>query len=103
MGQITKPKYDSTEVPIMKGTFITRSDNELGDGPFNSIRWAYEVHLKTPYGFCDYHFAIMYGNADCPQRIDFFKKASPRFDAKPDYVWNNPAYASPESTKESVQ
>jgi hypothetical protein len=55
----------------MKETFLTRNDEGIGEGIFDSIAWAYETHVKradNPRA----GFAVLYGNEDSPDRIDFF-------------------------------
>ena len=75
----------------MRETFMTRHDSEVGEGIFDSIAWAYEVHLhESDPG--DFDSAILFGNEDCPQRIEFYSLESPTIDDTPARVWVNPEY-----------
>ena len=70
----------------MKRTLLTRKDKDVGLGEFDSIAWAYEVCLKTPDPKI-YDYAILYGNEDCPDRIEFFGEN--KFGTPPMFVWKN--------------
>lgn len=67
-------------------TLITRKDDNVGDGVFDSIAWALEQHVKTEDTGI-YHSAILYGNEDSPERIDFYTKAEPKVTDKVAYIW----------------
>lgn len=73
----------------MHTTFISRRDDEVGQGTFDSIAWAFEVHVKQP-DTGEYNSAILHGNEDCPDKIEFWRAANPRYDAPPDYVYTCP-------------
>ena len=69
----------------MTGIFITRKDTNVGVGEFDSIAWAFEVHVKqtdTRY----FNSAILRGNEDSPEEIHFFRSANPLNEAK-STVW----------------
>ena len=55
--------------------FITRAD-ECGVSPYDSIAWAFEVHMRTQDTGL-YNSAILYGNEDAPYKIEFFTQAVP--------------------------
>lgn len=65
----------------MRSVFITRNDNS-----FDSIQWAFEVHVKQPdtRGF---NSAILHGNEDCPESIHFYTSPDPRYNDKAVAVW----------------
>ncbi len=68
---------------------LTRKDIGIGEGAFDSVNWALTTHAQiVDHG--KYNFAILYGNADCPNRIEFYKRANPTIRSKPSYVWVDP-------------
>ncbi len=68
-------------------TLLTRKNKNVGVGVYDSIAWAFEVHLKEPDNK-KYKSAVMYGyNEDSPDRIDFYTVASPKVDSKIARVW----------------
>lgn len=71
----------------LRQTVITRAD-AVGAEPFDSIAWAFEVHVKTP-DTGEYNFGCIVGNEDAPDRIAFWRAAEPAFDAEPDYIWES--------------
>ena len=60
----------------MKEVMLTRKDDNLGDGVFDSIAWAFEQHVKTP-DTGEFNAAILYGNEDAPCCIDFYREPEP--------------------------
>lgn len=68
-------------------TQLTRSD-EAGCEPYDSIQWAFDVHLKREDDG-KYHYAILYGNEDAPRIIEFWRDAIPNYNQLPDYIWRN--------------
>ncbi len=64
---------------------LTRAD-EIGAGPFDSIAWALETHCGAA-DTGEYNFAILYGNEDAPQAIQFWRAVNPDHNAPPDWVW----------------
>jgi hypothetical protein len=70
----------------MKITYLTRKDADLGEGLFDSIAWAYEVHVKEPDPRV-YNFAILHGNEDAPSKIEFFVQENPNVDDVASWVW----------------
>ncbi len=65
----------------MNSVFITRNDNS-----FDSIQWAFEVHVKQP-DTRDYNSGILNGNEDCPESIHFYATNDPRYDDAAIAVW----------------
>jgi hypothetical protein len=63
---------------------LTRKD-VVGADLFDSIRWAFEEHLCEPDNG-DYHFAVLYGNEDSPDRIDFYSD-EPQVNQPPRRIW----------------
>ena len=73
-------------------SFLTRKDSEVGEGDFDSIAWAFETHVKAP-DTGEYQTAVLYGNEDAPERIEFFKNADPNHDEVADYIWIDPDFS----------
>jgi len=73
--------------------FLTRRDTDVGVGEFDSVKWAIETHLgRNPDAF-PYHYAnsaILFGNEDCPDRIDFYESESPTITDTPVFTWPAP-------------
>lgn len=69
-------------------TLLSRKDmTGVAVEPYDSIKWAYEVHLKTEDpGPEVYDLAILTGNEDAPNMIEFFAPGA-LCDAKPSFVW----------------
>lgn len=67
---------------------LTRHDPDVGVGAFDSIAWAYEVHLKEPDPHT-YKFAILHGNEDCPFRIQFWREEAPLYRHPPERDWRS--------------
>jgi len=70
-------------------TVLTRHDTDVGIGEFDSIAWALEVHV----GIADsgeYQFAILEGNEDWPDNIEFYVAAEPTVYDEPAFVWCDP-------------
>lgn len=65
--------------------FLTRTD-EVGEGPFDSIAWALEIHVKAPDSR-EFNAGMLFGNEDAPSRIEFWRAANPGHGAEPDFVW----------------
>lgn len=70
----------------MGQSYLTRDDHDVGAGSFDSVNWALTEHVKIA-DTGEYRAALLTGNEDAPERIDFFTDAAPRFDASPAYVW----------------
>lgn len=71
-------------------TLLTRKDDNVGEGLFDSIEWAFSEHLKEPDN-PEFNAAILYGNEDAPDRIDFYREAEPLITSKVARVWTRPA------------
>ena len=75
----------------MKTTYLTRKDADwvVGDQvstEFDSIAWAFEVHVnRADEGI--YHAAMLYGNEDCPAKIEFYTQAEPTVNDAPAWTW----------------
>lgn len=65
---------------------LTRKDAGLGVGLFDSVAWAFEVHLKEPDNPL-FKSAVLHGNEDCPDRIEFYARSMPLVTSKPAMVW----------------
>jgi len=53
----------------MKSTFINSVDD---------MSWLFDTHLKENKEFYpEYNSAILYGNEDCPEKIELYKKKNP--------------------------
>ncbi len=66
-------------------TTLTRHD---WSNQFDSIKWALETHVgMQDHG--EYNFAVLYGNEDCPERIDFYHSSNPGWQDEVQYVWEN--------------
>lgn len=68
-----------------KTEVLTRKDSH-GCEPYDSIQWAFEVHVKEPDTGI-YNFAIQYGYGDTPDRIEFWVSENPNYDEEPSMVW----------------
>lgn len=71
----------------MQETFITRKDMDVGVGEYDSIAWAFEVHVKKP-DRVDINSALLCGSEDAPTQIIFFASAEPTIDEEPVFVWD---------------
>jgi hypothetical protein len=69
-------------------TYLTRKDEGVGEGLFDSVKWALETHVQIP-DECIYNFALLYGNEDAPSKIEFWRN-EPHMLA-PDYKEHTPA------------
>lgn len=67
--------------------YMTRKDEGIGEGLFDSIAWALEVHVKQPDTHV-YQTAILHGNEDYPLSIVFFTQSEPTVFDVPAYVWH---------------
>lgn len=64
---------------------LSRRDEGLGAGLFDSIKWAFEQHVHEPDSGL-YNYGILYGSEDCPDRIDFWID-EPENNMPPRWVW----------------
>jgi hypothetical protein len=53
-------------------TILTRSDH-VGVEPYDSIKWALDVHIKQP-DTGEFNYGILHGNEDAPLRIQLWKQ-----------------------------
>jgi hypothetical protein len=67
---------------VCRQLLLTRND----DG-FDSIAWALAEHVKIE-DVKLYNTAILYGNADAPEEIRFWKSADPLYNQADDFVWH---------------
>jgi hypothetical protein len=70
----------------MKETLLTRKDDTVGAGVFDSIAWAFSEHVKAP-DTGEYNSAVLYGNEDAPEMIDFYREAVPLVTSHVAYRW----------------
>jgi hypothetical protein len=58
----------------MNQTFLnTKSDME----------WLFSTHLANRFEFKHFHSAILYGNEDCPEKVDLFFREEPLVSDEP--------------------
>jgi hypothetical protein len=69
----------------MSISYLSRTDQF---GEFDSIEWALKEHIKLP-DLDEYHFGILYGNEDSPDKIELFKMDHPWIGMDPDFTWEN--------------
>ncbi len=72
----------------MRQTLLTRKDDNVGKGSFDSIAWAFSEHVGTK-DLGNYQSAVLYGNEDSPDRIDFYLQAEPLVTDKPELIWHS--------------
>jgi hypothetical protein len=65
---------------------MTRHDTEVGEGEFDSVRWLYETVLREPDPQ-EADSAVVYGNEDSPDKIEFYSLESPTITDTPIRVW----------------
>lgn len=65
---------------------ITRIDENLGVGVFDSVAWALSEHVKVP-DTLEYNAAILYGSEDCPSKIEFYTQAGPLVTDTVAFTW----------------
>lgn len=70
----------------MRETLLTRKDDNVGEGVYDSIAWAFEVHVKLPDN-PRYNSAVLYGSEDAPTMIDFYTEAEPLITSRVAYRW----------------
>lgn len=74
----------------MRETLLTRKDDEVGEGLFDSVAWALEVHVKV-LDTGVYNSAVLYGNEDAPEMIDFYTQVTPLITDKVAWRWTQSA------------
>ena len=56
------------------------------------IRWLWETHLKKfpslRFGKFEMRSASIFGNEDCPSRIELYRKQEPLYTTKPYFVFS---------------
>jgi hypothetical protein len=67
------------------GTTLTRHD---WNGKFDSIRWAFKEHLKEQ-DKGEFNYAVLYGNEDCPEEIEFYVEENPNWNSPVSRLWKN--------------
>lgn len=67
-------------------TFLSRKDDGVGVGLYDSIAWIYEVHLKLPDNPA-HNSAVITGNEDSPVKILLFTSENPNHDEQPDQAY----------------
>lgn len=76
---------------MSKQTYMTRNDEGVGEGPFDSIAWIFETHIKQP-DTREFNYALFYGwHEDSPIRIELWRE-EPKYahNTRPDMVWIPP-------------
>jgi hypothetical protein len=58
----------------------------VGSGPFDSIKWALETHMKE-HDTGEFNYAVLHGNEDAPLKIQLWRNPEPKWDEKPDREW----------------
>ena len=57
----------------------------------DDMRWLWETHLKDfpliRMGKFELRSAMIFGNEDCPSRIELFRQEYPLYTTKPSYVF----------------
>ena len=76
----------------MKETLLTRRDMGLGEEVFDSIAWALEQHCKILDAHV-FNSAVLYGNEDAPDQIDFYLEADPLITSTVAWRWKPELYA----------
>lgn len=74
-------------------TFMTRKDEGVGEGVFDSIAWIFETHLQHQSNGAEFNFAMLTGNEDAPEKIELWRE-EPNYDRPPDKVWEMKCTAS---------
>jgi hypothetical protein len=74
---------------------MTRHDTDVGAGEFDSIHWLFETVLDEPDPQdvdpgLPVDSAMVYGNEDSPERIEFYSLESPLITDTPVRVWTQP-------------
>lgn len=67
---------------------LTRHDG--ADKNYDSIQWALETHVRSGLLLSQtehFQYAVLTGNEDSPDRIEFWYDLSPQFDQRPDFIW----------------
>lgn len=67
-------------------TLLTRKDAYLGEGLYDSIAWAFSEHVQQPDN-PRYNSAVLHGNQDCPEKIEFFTHKVLKVHHKPAFTW----------------
>jgi hypothetical protein len=76
------------EKKTMAMTMLTRRDDlGVASDPFDSIKWALETHVKRQDSG-RYNYAVLYGNEDSPDRIDFWC-SEPDVGDSPRLIWRS--------------
>lgn len=77
----------------MRETFLTRKDTGVGEGAFDSIEWAFREHVKDE-DRPEFLAAVLYGNEDAPEQIDFYRDAEPvvGVGVAPAWTWRAEGY-----------
>lgn len=67
---------------------LTRHDGT--DHNYDSIKWALETHVRCGSNLPwteQFQYAVLTGNEDAPEKIEFWYDLSPSYDQKPDFIW----------------
>lgn len=66
-------------------TYMTRKDEGLGEGLYDSIAWAFEVHICKA-DTKEFNFAIAYENNSGLFKIELWRK-EPQYNTPADFIW----------------
>lgn len=68
-------------------TYLTRTDDGIDCGLYNSVEWALHAHVKQrDTGI--FKAAILVGNEDAPERIMFYDHENITVDSVPVFTWH---------------
>src|SRR6266404_67524 len=81
----------------MTTAILTRKDH-VGVTPFDSIAWAFEVHLKEK-DTGEFNYAVLFGNEDCPDEIVFYRETNPNWNSPDGRVWKSSHLTKPMTTQ----
>lgn len=73
-------------MPFEREVLMTRKDGSVGFGVFDSIAWLFSEHVGEPDN-SEFNSAMVYGNEDSPEMIDFYNEAEPLITSKVARRW----------------
>lgn len=73
---------------LTNATNMTRKDEGIGEGQFDSIAWLFECHVTELNDDGSYNSAIVHcANEDYPEKVFFYRSEMPLHNAEPDLTW----------------
>jgi hypothetical protein len=66
---------------------MTRKDDEVGVGEFDSIAWLFGVHINEPDNPA-IKSALVYGSESSPERVDLYTQEEPWVTDDPVRTWH---------------